>query len=100
MSPGRNPDWAEDELILALDLYLRDGALDDRDTRIIELSELLNSLPIHTTRPDVERFRNPNGVALKLANFSALDPNYPGVGMGRAERGDLHVWDRLCVKRV
>ena len=33
MSPGRNPDWAEDELILTLDLYLRDGALNSRDTR-------------------------------------------------------------------
>jgi len=99
VSPARNPDWAEDELILALDLYLRDGSIDDRDTRVIELSELLNSLPIHTTRPDVERFRNPNGVALKLANFSALDPNYPGVGMRRGGRRDQHVWARFSNNR-
>lgn len=33
---------------------------------VIELSALPNALPIHTTRPDAEKFRNPNGVALKL----------------------------------
>jgi hypothetical protein len=47
----------------------------------VELSRVLNSLPIHTVRPDLERFRNPNGVALKLANFAALDPAYPGRGI-------------------
>lgn len=99
MSPARNPDWADDELILALDLYLRNGLLDDRDPRVVELSELLNSLPIHTTRPDVDRFRNPNGVALKLANFSALDPDYPGMGMRRGGRHDQQVWDRFSTHR-
>lgn len=54
----RNPSWAWDELILALELYLRDGLLDDRDRRVVELSEALNELPIHTVRPDEERFRN------------------------------------------
>ena len=76
----RNPPWAEDELILALDLYLRQGRLDDTHPLVIELSEALNRLPIHSHRPDHARFRNPNGVALKLANFSALDPSYPAGG--------------------
>ncbi len=39
------------------------------------------------------RFRNPNGVALKLANFAALDPSYPGVGMTRGGKRDAEVWD-------
>ena len=89
----RNPPWAFDELALALDLYLSDGQPDDSDARVVELSELLNHLPIHTIRPDLERFRNPNGVALKLANFAALDPNYPGVGMTRGGKRDGEVWD-------
>jgi len=80
---------------LALDLYLQDGQLDHADARVIELSEILNRLPIHTVRPDIERFRNPNGVALKLANFAALDPEYPGVGMSRGGRRDAEVWDRF-----
>jgi 5-methylcytosine-specific restriction protein A len=92
---GRNPNWAQDELILALDLYFREGLLDDTDPFVVELSELLNRLPIHTVRPDVERFRNPNGVALKLANFAALDPAYQGRGMSAVGRHDIEVFDRF-----
>ena len=90
---ARNPDWIEDELILALDLYLREGALDDTDQPVIELTEVLNRLPIHTLRPDVERFRNPNGVALKLTNSQALNPAYPGVGSGGAT--DSTAWSGI-----
>ena len=98
---GRNPPWAWDELILALDLYFSaGGALDDADPRAIELSGLLNELPIHPVRPDQERFRNPNGVALKLANFSALDPIYTGVGMSRGSKRDREVWDRFTNARA
>lgn len=34
-----------------------------------------------------------------MANFSALDPNYPGVGMRRGGRPDQHVWDRFSNSR-
>jgi 5-methylcytosine-specific restriction protein A len=91
---GRNPTWAYDELILALDLYLEIGPPDQRNPRVVELSNVLNALPIHTVRPDIERFRNPSSVALKLSNFAALDPEYPGVGMTRGGRRDAEVWDR------
>ena len=33
-------------------------------------------LPIHSHRPDENRFRNPNGVNAKLANFASVDPGY------------------------
>lgn len=89
----RNPKWTDPELILALDLYVRAGLLDDRDPQVIEVSELLNRLPLHTDRPDAERFRNPNGVALKLANFAALDPSYDGKGMQRGGRRDAEIWE-------
>lgn len=90
-----NPTWARDEVIIALDLYLRRGQLDDGHPEVIEVSEILNSLPIHTDRPDREHFRNPNGVALKLANFAAMDPTYPGKGMQSAGRSTEDVWDEL-----
>lgn len=90
----RNPNWTRDELILALDLYLRKGLLDDKHPEVVELSKILNSLPIHTVRPDLERFRNPNGVSLKLANFAALDPNYPGQGMSAGGKLDAEVWNK------
>ena len=81
-----------------MDLYLRrrprlPGA-EDREVR--ELSAFLNSLPIHTVRPDLETFRNSNGISLKLANFAALDPQYPGAGMRSHSRADAEVWDRYA----
>ncbi len=56
----RNPPWSRDELILALNLYLEAGRLNPNDSRVLELSILLNKLPIHTIKPDEEKFRNPN----------------------------------------
>jgi 5-methylcytosine-specific restriction protein A len=79
----RNPKWERDEVILALSLYFDEnrGTIESSNPKIIELSELLNKIPIHSNRPDEEKFRNPNGVTLKLGNFLALDPNYSGKGM-------------------
>lgn len=96
MTDGRNPPWERDELILALDLYLRQGLLDDTDPRVTELSDTLNRLPLHPLRPDATRFRNRNSVALKLANFASLDPGYPGKGMPRGGRRDREVWEALA----
>lgn len=93
--PARNPVWERDELILALDLYFRlDRKVpDDADPEVVALSELLNLLPIHSDPPDEQRFRNPNGVALKLANFRALEQ--PGHGMSRGGKRDRQVWDEF-----
>lgn len=79
----RNPKWERDEVILALNLYFDEnrGTIENTNPKIIDLSEILNKLPIHSSRPDEEKFRNPNGVTLKLGNFLALDPNYAGKGM-------------------
>ena len=94
--PSKNPPWSEEERILALDLYLRSGLLDDRHPDVVKLSSDLNALPVHSERPDAARFRNPNGIALKLANFAAIDPNHKGKGMSSYARGDTKVWDRYA----
>lgn len=93
--PTRNPRWATEEIILALDLYLSHGLLDDKAEEVIDLSGVLNALDIHPERPDADRWRNPNGVALKLANFAHVDPGYPGRGMDRGSALDRRVFDRL-----
>lgn len=93
---SRNPTWSHDELILALDLYLRVGQVDDTHPEVVELSAVLNALPIHTNRPDAEKFRNPNGVAMKLGNFRALDPNDPAAGLDAGGRRDGEVWDHFA----
>ena len=62
----------------------------------VELSRVLNDLEVHPDRPDVDRFRNPNGVAMKLANFAAIDPNYHGRSLTRVGRRDADVWGRYA----
>jgi len=94
----RNPKWHRDEIILALDLYFdkKLGSIDSGNPKIIELSELLNRLPIFTHKPDQDKFRNPNGVTLKLSNFQALDPNYKGKGMMAHSKLDKEVFEEFC----
>ena len=94
--PPRNPPWAEEELILALDLYLCSGQLGDSHPAVTNLSRVLNGLTIQPERPDAVRFRNPNSVKLKLANFAAIDPNHAGRGMSRGGKGDAEVWQRYA----
>ena len=93
----RNPKWKRDEVILALDLYfkLEPGQIHANNPDIIELSELLNKLPIHDIVPDTEKFRNPNGVGLKLSNFLAIDPDYSGKGMERFSKLDKQIFDEF-----
>ena len=94
--PPRNPPWVAEELVLALDLYLRRGLVQKEDPDLIQLSSNLNSLSIHSNRPDVARFRNPNGVYLKLANFAAIDPNDSRRGMSHTSKLDTEVWNRYA----
>jgi 5-methylcytosine-specific restriction protein A len=74
----RNPKWHRDEIILALDLYFKldKGMIHSRNPKIISLSETLNKLPIFSNKLEMEKFRNPNGVSLKLSNFLAIETNY------------------------
>ena len=64
----RNPPWHRDEIILALDLYFKtvSGQIHARNPKIIELSKILNKLPIQ--RPDIVRTQN--SVGLKWSNFN------------------------------
>jgi 5-methylcytosine-specific restriction enzyme A len=90
----RNPDWARDELILALDLFLRRGRrqLPGDDPDVIALSNLLNFLPIHPPGMREEAFRNPNGVSMKLGNFLRFEPSYEGKGLSRGSQAEASVW--------
>ena len=102
---GRNPNWTRDELILAFDLYLRvdfahsSGQYGESSAEIQELSEILNALPLHPWRPDAERFRNGNGVYMKLCNFLRLDPAYPGRGLDAGNQLEQVVWDEFTQDR-
>lgn len=97
----RNPPWAKDELILALDLYFRVDVskLSSKDPRITELSDLLNKLNVHDSSLHQEKFRNPNGVYMKLMNFLRLDPSYTGKGLDQGSKMDVLVWEEYYQKK-
>ena len=90
----RNPKWTRDELILALELYFKEPSAHGNASHaeVIKLSDLLNSLPIHKEREQCEKFRNANGVGMKLANFRAFDPHYEE-GLSRGSKLDKEVWE-------
>lgn len=98
----KNPKWQRDEIILALDLYFDPdrGSIEARNPNIIKLSETLNKLPVFPEKVDSEKFRNPNGVGLKLSNFLALDPGYHGKGMVAYSKLDKEVFEEFYNDRV
>jgi 5-methylcytosine-specific restriction protein A len=97
----RNPKWHRDEIILALDLYFSKdrGSIDGKNPKIIELSRVLNKLPLFPERPDEEKFRNPNGVTLKLSNFLPFDPNYQGKGMTGGSKLDEQIFKEYITRQ-
>lgn len=93
-----NPIWTRDELILALELYLRrrPTILDKRHPDVIELSKLLGKLAALEGRGvSGELFRNANGVGMKLSNLARLDPEHTTTGrrgLAHGGRGEEEVW--------
>ena len=69
--PRSNPKWVEEKLALAL--YLREGIAQQDAPVGRGTLERLNSLAIHA-EGSVSNFRNPTGVATKLANLLGSIP--------------------------
>lgn len=98
-----NPDWVRDELILALDFYLkhRPTPPDKFSAEIAELSAALKRLgSILFPRLQLsESFRNANGVHMKLMNFRRLDPQYTvdgKKGLSRGGKEEETVWKEFA----
>ncbi len=94
MARSRSTAWLRDELILALDLYRREGR-NPAAASVTELSHTLRSIPIEIEKADEPGFRNLAGVYLKVANFVAIDPEAETAGMSRGGRGDLEVFNEF-----
>lgn len=92
-----SPDWAFDELVLALDLYLRwrpkQPPAGHPDLKA--LSGLLHRLPIHPEHVRAPDFRSVNSVRRKLGDFTAPDPEYEGVAT-KGGAGVHLVWRRFA----
>lgn len=97
-TPTRNPVWSRDELLLALDLYLRHRAALPGDTHsdVVELSSFLGRLAAKTQVGNYPKYRNPNGVAMKLQNFRRFDPEQNGKGLSGGGKGEVDVWNRYA----
>lgn len=94
----KDPDWARDELILAMDLYVRAGRrqLDRTDPEVIALSKLLIRSSIHPPQTRTAKFRNPSGVSMKLGNFLRIDPAYKGSGLRHGGKLERQIWTEFA----
>jgi 5-methylcytosine-specific restriction enzyme A len=99
--PPRNPTWGRDELILALDLYMINPASPPGKTspEVIALSKLLNRM---SPAVGAAKFRNPNGVYMKMMNFRRFDPDFQHrgkVGLVRGGKDEEQVWKDFAQDR-
>jgi len=88
-SESRNPPWNRDELILALDFYLRWKGNPPPKTSadIVELSRTVREVQTALGTKGGETLRNVNGVYIKLMNFRRFDPAYIDRGRSGLSRG-------------
>ena len=98
---GRNPTWVRDELIVALDMYLRHAGNPPGkgSAEIADLSDTLNRLARYLGITRADRFRNTNGVYMKLMNFRRFDPAFTDagkVGLSRGGKADADVWNEFA----
>ena len=97
----RNPQWTWDELILLLDLYFRydPRSLSSRHPAVQSLSRLLAKSNLAGDAPRNDRFRNPDGISMKIANLMHLDPDYPGGGLPSHSKQDAEAWNAFSTMR-
>jgi hypothetical protein len=94
--------WTEEEIRLLLSYYARmnSGDMHKGHPLVIEASKEIRNLPTNKKFSEQsEVFRNPNGVALKLANFLFLDPNYTGAGMKGCSELDRLIFKQVILNR-
>jgi len=96
-----NPAWTRDELILALDLYLkhRDSLPSKHHHEVKALSQLLSQIGEALGLNQGGSFRNENGVYMKLGNFRRWDPEYikdGKTGLAKGNKDEQLVWDEYA----
>lgn len=97
----RNLVWSRDELILALDLYIRHrlSPPGKGSQEVLELSEFLSAMGRALGVRDAATYRNANGVNMKMMNFRRFDPQYTDsgrVGLTRGNKDQEAVWSEFA----
>ena len=97
----RNPRWSRDELIIALDFYVRHaGSIPGKKSAgILEVSGFLKRLRAKLGGATSGTYRNANSVYMKLMNFRRFDGNYESKGLQRGNRDEEIVWKRYISKK-
>jgi len=97
----RNPTWTRDELILLLEVYFRVDMkrVGTLTPEVVDLSVVLNELPIHPQDRRSANFRNPAGVHMKLRNLCRFDPIFDRRGLGRGGQLESVVWNEFSSNR-
>ncbi|GAO39223.1 hypothetical protein SCH01S_28_00820 [Sphingomonas changbaiensis NBRC 104936] len=97
----RGPKWTREELILALELYMRNrrSPPGKGSAEVAELSQVLNLLALATGVARTAKYRNRNGVYLKMMNFRRFDPQYTSsgrTGMARGGKLEEPIWTEFA----
>ena len=95
---GRNPNWKEEELTLALELYVSKGLewlgrIGDTTEEVIALSTLLKGLDLFD-EPQNDNFRSVGSVRMKLGNLKMFDPQYSGGSLANTGTMDREIWNK------
>ncbi len=94
----RTPPWHEDEMVLALDTYLKYRGLRLGKTfpAVRALSDHLRALAPLRGMTVVAKFRNPAGIEQQLGKFLNLDPTTTLSGRGEPSALHRSVWERYA----
>lgn len=94
MPRSRKSVWMRDELVLALDLYRREGR-NPSHKALAEVQAQLHAFPVEAELANDHSFRTLASVNLKVANFVAIDPESQTAGMSRGGIRDAEVWEEF-----
>jgi hypothetical protein len=95
--------WDEEEIRLLLSFYekMKSGEMHKTNPLVIQASQEIRKLSINKEHSAKDpKFRNPNGIALKLANFLFLDPNYSGKGMKGCSELDKKIFNEFYMTNI
>ncbi|MFF7193047.1 HNH endonuclease [Streptomyces sp. NPDC008079] len=76
----RNPSWQRDELLLACALVVQNGwkELRENDLQVMDLSDLLQVLPLHPVETRSVKFRSTGSVSRKTTDLATAHPSHQG----------------------
>jgi predicted HNH restriction endonuclease len=103
-SAGRNPAWVREELILALDAYVRwaGNPPSKLSPEVENLSADIGALRRSLGTVGDAKLRNVNGVYMKLMNFRRFDHRFQAegkVGLTRGNKLEAAIWDEFAFAR-